>query len=142
MRKKTKTTLITYIVCLVFAGIFAGSIFFSRDWSADMRENYKNLSDAFSVPGVLLLSVATIIWLSGEGIFDGVGFVVGKAFRSLIPFARTRELKGETYQEYKERRHPATPSKGEDSVNIKLHILLSGVLFILISVVFVFLYYA
>ena len=140
MTKKTKKTLIIYIVCLLLGGFIAGSIIFSREWSSSSAENYTILSDGFSVPGVIMLAVATIIWLSGEGAFDAVGFVTGKALRALIPFSRTHELKGETYQEYKERKHPHTQAKGDSSVNYKAHILICGAFFVLISGIFAILF--
>ena len=54
---------------------------------------YRTLSDGFTVPGLMCIFAGLLSWLSGEGAFDGVGYVLGNAARLLLFQGRR------TYQE-------------------------------------------
>ena len=47
------------------------------------RELYRIISDIFTVPGLFCLFIGGLLWLSGKGAFDGVGYVLGNALRLL-----------------------------------------------------------
>ena len=64
-------------------------------------EWYKILSDAFTIPGLLLLMFGCLMSLSNMGAMDGLGYVVVNTLKMLIPGGG---LKLERYKEYLERR--------------------------------------
>ncbi len=136
MNQTLKKILITCLIATAIAGIVTLSILMQRGWGATTQETYKNFSDAFSVPGVLLMAISAVVWISQTGGFDAIGFIMGKVVRSLIPFGRSRELKGETYAEYKDRKHPSVSDNGEKSGVVKLCLLAVGALFVITSIVF------
>ena len=90
------------------------------------------LSDGFFAVGIVLVGFGALMWVSTTGVLD----IITYGFKSLIylftPFQKERGTGG--FYEYKlemeEKRGKAKP-----------HIFLVGVAFILISLVFLFLYY-
>jgi len=93
-------------------------------------DQYRILSDAFFLPGVLLLLSGILTWLANEGSLDGVGFVFSRAIHLLIP---TGGLKHETYGEYVERKR-GKRTKGFGFM------LIVGLISIAVSLVFTALY--
>ncbi len=95
-----------WVKYLVTAGIGAFAIFLvllSRGiFSAELTEadRIKHLSDSFFLVGLLIACFGGLLFVSGEGAFDGLGF----AFRSLS-WLFTFKKKHESYAEYKERKH-------------------------------------
>ena len=65
--------------------------------AATLQNRYRILSDAFSVPGLLCLFSGAMIWMSNEGAFNGLTWVVTYAVKSLIPSGR---MNRETYGDY------------------------------------------
>ena len=97
-------------------------------------QRYRYLCDAFSVPGLLLILVGVLSWLAGEGAFAGLGYVFRYVRRSFIPGGRTR-YPHETYYEYVQKR------KGKKSGSWIGFLSLTGMLFLLVGLVFLVLYY-
>ena len=95
-----------WIKYLVTAGAGALAIFLvllSRGiFSAELTEadRIKHLSDSFFLVGLLIACFGGLMFVSGEGAFDGLGY----AFRSLSWFF-TFKKKHESYAEYKDRKH-------------------------------------
>ena len=94
---KPLRTLIKYGVAI--ASCLAIGVYYlaGRDFLAqDLQNRYRLLSDAFSLPGLLCLFSGVGIWLSNEGAFNGLTWVVTYTIKSLIPIARdTRESYGD-----------------------------------------------
>ena len=103
----------------------------NQDFMAqDLQNRYRLLSDAFSLPGPLCLFSGVSIWLSNEGAFNGVTWVVSYAIKSLIPIARdTRE----SYGDYVVRQR----GKQVDGFGF---LIIVGIVMIAISLLFLYLF--
>ncbi len=65
--------------------------------------------DAFTVPGMLIFLTGVLVWLSGEGVFLGLGYAVSYMVRMLIP---GMGHKHERYADYIERKTEKGKAKG------------------------------
>ncbi len=90
------------------------------------------LHDAFFSSGALLMLFSGLLYVSGEGAFLGIGYALGRAIKALIPFTRKDH---ETYAQYRERKLGKGKKKGDGCI------FFTGLLFFLISVVFVIIWY-
>ena len=96
-----------WIKYLVTAGIGALAIFLvllSRGvFGSEISEadRIKHLSDAFFLVGLLIACFGGLMFVSGEGAFDGLGY----AFRSLSWFFTFSKGRHESFADYKERKH-------------------------------------
>lgn len=73
-----------------------------RDFAgASTADRYRMLCDAFTIPGVLLMLSAALVWLSNEGSFDGIGYSFRYLVDRLIPGPGKNP---EKYGDYVERR--------------------------------------
>ncbi len=94
--------LIKYGCSVIFVALSAWGVLAGADWSQSGEKTlYRILSDAFFIPGALLIFSGLLIWLANEGAFDGVTWVLRNALSRLIPGGRFQR---ETYPEYVERR--------------------------------------
>ena len=132
MSDRVRNNLIKYGSCLA-AGLacavwsLSGQDFFNLA----LVDQYRVLSDAFMLPGFFMVAAGLLIFLSNEGSFRGVGFVLQKTVTFLLPFMLKQ--KGETYAEYVERK-TAKPTQGYG------FLFFCGVGFLAVSFVFVMLY--
>lgn len=97
-----------------------------------LRTLYGVLSDAFFVPGVILMGFGIMLHIAEGGFLDGISYSLRRAALSFIPGGRIK--KEETYQEYKERKNN-TRKKTE-----VISMYFVGGAFILVSIVFIILY--
>ena len=100
----------------------------------EKQEIYHVLSDAFTLPGTLILGVALLVWLANKEYFVSLGYVLSRAGRALIPFGRTYE-KHETFHDYVMRKREKEPVKGYG------FLFIVGLAFIAVAVVFLILYH-
>lgn len=135
MNQKLKRNLMTYGTSfLAGGGIFYLYIWLREFPAEEAAENYKMLSDAAAAPGILLVAIGTLIWISKQGALDGISFGVSRIFRSLIPGGRMN--KDERYFDYVEkRREKAKQIRGY------AFLFISGLVFLTIAGVFIILYY-
>ena len=97
----------------------------------DTQQVYKILSDSFFVPGVCIAGFGLLIFASNGGTFDMLSFGMKKFF-SLFK----RDLKGtmnETFYDYRVAKEGTEKSFG--------YMIIVGLVFIAISVIFVVLYF-
>ena len=75
--------LVTVAVGLAIAAVYALSrdLFSQEDTATVLRY----LSDAFVIPGVLLVGVAGLTFVKRQGIFDGLTFGFRYAFNAILP---------------------------------------------------------
>ena len=135
MNQKLKRNLMTYGTSFLLGGGLFYLYIRLRDFPVEeASENYKMLSDAAAVPGVLLVMLGTLIWVSKQGALDGVSYGVSRLFRGLIPGGRLQ--KDEKYFDYVERRREkAKQTRGY------AFLFISGLVFLAIAGVFIVLYY-
>jgi hypothetical protein len=125
--------LITALVGLIFAGTYC--ITNGLVTETDPVKVFKILSDAFTVPGMLLVCIGCFQFCVSHGAFYGIQYVV----HSLLVnhnWSRTKFKDKETYAEYVE----AKKAKAGDNAGTP-YLFFVGLLFILISVVFVIAYH-
>lgn len=136
MKSDLKTNLIKYGICVAFALLMVW-IYFSlrldsvQDFSAlELAERFVLISDAFTIPGGILLMSGVLVALSNNGALDGVGYAMRLMVRMLIPGMGRKQ---ERYGDYVER-------KKDKKLNGYGFLFISGGFFLLIGIVFMVLY--
>ena len=130
METEKKSLLTRYAVCFFIASLCVFTVFAIKGFfTSDLKHNMHVLSDAFFATGALFMLFYGLLFVSGEGMFLGVGYVLRTAFRALIPFSR---IKHETYSQYRERK------TGDKKGNKDSCIFFTGLFFFLISLIFLF----
>lgn len=106
MSSKVKSALLRYGISVGLCVICTVLMLTSSNLSgATLQETYRILSDAFSLPGLLVLFAGLLVWLSNEGALNGVTWMVTYAFKSLIPGLRgSRERYGDYVLRQQEKR--------------------------------------
>lgn len=121
------TTAVAFVVGLLLAlsrGIF-------QEKEIDMIITI--ISDAFFIPGVLLICIGLIVYASNEGLFLSISYGF-KAIGRTITAKKDEKLMDEKYHEYYARQiQKKTKCK---------HFLIVGVAFVVISLLFVIVYFS
>ena len=134
MLKKSVPLYLKYITVSVAGGAAALVLLISRgvfSCGQSAAEVYKNLSDAFAVPGAFMLIISALIFAGNEGAFTGLSFAFIKTLNMLVPFAgRNRD----SYREYRAR-------KEENKVGGYSFIFITGLVFLAVATLFFALYY-
>jgi hypothetical protein len=69
-----------------------------RDWKTmALADRLRTLCDGFTIPGILCLCAGTLVWVSGQGFFDGLGYCLSVTRNALFPSCRRGT---ETYYDY------------------------------------------
>ena len=133
MEREKKTLFIKYIVCFVIASLISLLVFWKEGFFTDsVAVNMQILSDGFFVAGIVFLMIAGLLFVSGEGALIGIGFVMRNVLLIFIPMGRKYQ---ETYKQYRERKI------GKIKKSNEWCILLTGLFFLLLSVVFSIIFY-
>ncbi len=127
-KKKVLPYLITFVIGLVmFVLVIASKHIFSQ---SDKKEIFRILSDAFTVPAVVLGGIGLLIFLSNEGAFDiisyGMIMFIGKFKRNV------NDRKYQTYYDYKVAKRGNKKSFGST--------LIIGILYLIFAILFLILY--
>ena len=101
-------------------------------FTSDAKANIQILHDAFFAAGALLVLFAGLLFVSGEGVFLGVGYAMGRAIKALIPFSRKEH---ETYAQYRERKIGKHKRNGESCL------FFTGLFFVAVSIIFLVIWY-
>ena len=133
MKKNIKELIIRYLVsfsiaCLITVIVFAIKGFFSDNMAA----NIQVLSDGFCVSGALMSMFAGLFYVSSEGAFIGIGFVLRNVVLAFIPMGRAKH---ELYAQYRERKMEGLKKFKEH------HFLFTGLFFLAIGIVFTVIWY-
>lgn len=103
MSDSAKANLLKYGISGGFVALVAGVYIGSRDiLSLERMEQYLVLCDAFTIPGLTLILLGCLVWLSNEGALDALGYAFSWAAKRLIPGGALKEQ--EKYHEYVERK--------------------------------------
>ena len=137
MRNHSKKNFVPYLFSFLFVGLLAGLYVGLRDFSSQpLVEKYRMLCDAFTIPGVILILVGSLVLLSDSGAFHGIGYVLSYAKNTLLHFVVPGALGNtETYFDYVERK------KAEGRMKNYVFLFVAGGLSMFISFVFMFLFY-
>ena len=101
----------------------------------DLADRYRILSNAFTSPGVILLVVGALVWVSTTGALDMYSYAVGGLFRRFIPGARlTNPAEKETFYDYTQR-------KKEKRIRGYGFLFVTGGIFTAVGIVFLILFH-
>ncbi len=131
--KTGRATVLKYGITTFIAGLITFFIARGRypDAGAAASEKYRALCDAFTVSAVLLLAFGALLWVSGEGVFLGIGWAVKNAVLILIP---GQALNRESYAEYRARKLSTGKASGFG------FLFIVGAVFLAVALVFLVLY--
>ena len=133
MEEEKNFSWIKYVVsfvvgCAIVLFVFSLKGFFGTD----KKQNIQLLHDAFFTAGALLMLFSGFQYVSGEGVFLGLGFIWQRVLHALIP----GKWDYENYQQYRERKEGAIKQrKGKHCI------FLTGLFFFLISLIFLAIWY-
>ena len=135
--KNTKKTLISYAVTTSIGLLAAYAIMSMQGLftEPDVAVRYRILADAFSVPGVILMCFAGLVWVSSDGFFDALGYTAARVGGMFIPAYRAKH---ENYLTYKQRKNKERSEKESGSIGFLLFV---GLGFFIIAIVFFVLYH-
>ena len=138
MRETTlKNKIIKYAIACLIGALMVYIALSSRNFSFSMPkvDIYRMLCDAFTIPGMTMILLSALIWLTGQGALSGLGYVVSYALRMLIPRIAEKYGRHETYAEYLDRKSEKGKPKGYGFI---LHV---GIAFMVIAVICMILFY-
>lgn len=102
MSDRVKILLAKYGGSTLFVAVLAYAYIAMRDFAgAELWEKMVMICDALTIPGLLLLMVGALIWVSNTGALDGLMYAGMFAVRSLIPWGRYKY--DEKYADFVER---------------------------------------
>ena len=124
-------TIKKYLITLAVGFLMAGLVMYSKDIfnQTELSEILHILTDSFSIPAVLITGFGGLIFVSNEGVFDGLAYGV-TSFIDM--FRKEKKNQFRTFYDYKE-------SKSERDMSFG-YLLICGVLFIVIDAVMLMLY--
>ena len=133
MKQETKVTLRKYAICFGIEALIAFLVIWSKGFfTQSAAVNIQILSDAFFVAGILMTLYAGMMYVSGEGALIGIGFVLRNVVLFFIPMGRAKH---ELYRDYRARKIR------EAKEHNNRHILVTGLIFLFIGVVFTMIWY-
>lgn len=100
----------------------------------NLADRYRMLADCVTIPGITFLMIGALVWVSNHGALDGLGFLFGRLFRSLIPGGRLGNEDKEGYYEYIQRKRSEKPKA-------YLPLIFVGAVFFIIGILFIMLFY-
>ncbi len=122
MNEDKKAVLKKYLICLCVGIVIAFFVLALKEFSMKLDV----LCDAFSTAGLLMILIAGLMFISGEGGFLGIGYAMSRVLRVFFPMP-TQKI--ETYAEYRERKTGEKKSKGEGCL------FFTGLFYLLIGVI-------
>ena len=132
MKKQTKTLLIKYGCSIGICLALSLWRIFSQDVLAlELQEQYRVIGDSFFLHGFLCFASGLMLWLSQEGAFDGIGYVLSYAWHAILPGSLNKR---ESYKDYLARQ------REKDRIGFGF-LIITGLLFILVSTVFTILFH-
>jgi hypothetical protein len=133
VEKDKKSVLIRYLVCFCVAIFITFLALWIKGFFKDTaKENMQVLHDAFFSAGALLMLFSGLLYVSGEGVFLGIGYALKSVARIFVPMSNR---KMETYAEYRERKTGGEKPKNTHSI------FFTGLFFFLISLIFLAIWY-
>ena len=134
--RDSRKIILRYSITIAAAGLMSLLVLYLHSfWDATtLEQKYKILADAFTIPGVVLVMFAALIWVSSTGFFDGLTYAFTCFGGMLIPFFR-KGKEHQTYYDYK-------MSMKDKKAKGYSFLFFVGILFVAISVVFIALFYS
>ena len=81
MNKKSRNNLLKYGITTFVAVLIASTVInlHGYDEAVTAADKYRILSDAFTIPGVVLMLCSLLVFVSNQGIFDGISTIFDTA---------------------------------------------------------------
>ena len=123
-----------YLITFGVGAIITLSIFFYKElWiQTDSKEIIKILSDGFSISGFLLASFGALCFCSSQGAFYGLTYMFHVLFTT-HNWSSTKFKDRKSYADY-------IQEKKEKALPAPIYILLTGIFFIIVGVVFMIIF--
>ena len=134
VKEESRVTFRNYAICFGVEVLIAFLVIWSKGFFTQRAAvNIQILSDAFFVSGILMTLFAGMMYVSSEGALIGIGFVLRNVVLTFIPMGRAKH---EKYADYRERK------LSEAKKHKNSHILITGLIFLFIGIVFTVIWYA
>ena len=134
MEHRNKVLLKKYGVCFGAASLITLAVFWIKGFFTDsVSVNVQILSDGFTISGILMLFLAGMMFLSGEGALLGISFVLRNVVQAFVPMGRKNH---EFYADYRERKLAGRKSNQDHCI------LVTGLVFFLVGVILTAIWYA
>ena len=89
MSARVKTNLAKYGTCAVVTALLIWAYLGPRDFAgAALQERCRLLCAAFTIPGLGMVLLGSLLWASNEGALWGISYCVRVAISALMPGAR------------------------------------------------------
>lgn len=118
---------LTALLC-GFALWLIGVLYQGMPQTSDAGEWFRVLSNGALVPGVLFVGISGMMWIAGEGLFDGIKY----SMSSLMARMRGREKRYASYYDYTRR---------EKKKGSSYPMLFPGLFFLAAAIILTLLYY-
>ena len=133
MKKENKALLIKWLICFGIASLITVIVFCVEGFfTENVGRNIQILADGFSISGLLMVMVAGLMFIGGEGALIGIGFIVRHVVLTFIPMGRKKH---ELYKDYHERKMQELKKQKD------ICILGTGLLFLFVGVVLLVVWY-
>ena len=122
-----------YVASFGILGAATCLILLLREFSSadPAATKYLNLADAFTIPGVIILMVGVLIWVSTLGNFDMLTYGLSRAKNTFIPSPKAKD---ERFYDYKMR-------KEKKRIKGYSFLFVSGGVYMIPAIIFNILYY-
>lgn len=123
MDQEKKKVLLKYLACFGIASAMLFIFFAIKGFDfGGLKSALQLLCDAFFVVGALWLLFAGFVYVSGEGVFFGLGFAFKGMLGVFVPHLRDNR---ETFRQYRERKLEEHKSKVQGCIVITGLVLLA-----------------
>jgi len=128
--RNLKIVFVRYLSAIIIAGLITIICLVVRDFfnQTNLKDKYLNLSDSFTISGLLLILFSILIYLSNKGGLSAISYMIVRFWNKLIPL---NSKKDEKYSEYLEKRK---------EVHNYYFILIVGLFYLFMGVVFTILF--
>ncbi len=132
--KKHFWIFLKYTITFVISGSISAMIYslHGASGSSSLADKYRILCDAFTIPGIILLMLGLLVWISTTGTLDGITYVFSWLRARIFPAGAAK--KRETYYDYVDRKSK-NRSKGY------AFLFICGAVFMVVALVLMGLFY-
>jgi len=133
VKQENKALLIKYIICFCVASLIALLVFGIKGFFVHtLAVNIQILADGFFISGLMLTMFAALLFVSSEGAFIGIGFVLRNVVQAFVPMGRKNH---EFYAQYRERKLGQLKKRNSNCI------LITGLIFLIIGIIFNIIWY-
>lgn len=129
--KITKQNIIKYVIIGFVIALIVFTI--KKPYESEgNKELFQGLSDCSLIPGILLIGLYLLAWLSNDGMFDGIGYAGKFAISMIIPNHKVYSAKDGYYKYKQEKAEKRSKSINKDALFVGLGYLIIAIIFYVI----------